>query len=184
MPDQFEVPVSEQEKPEEKKRGLSFSEAYDQMVAEVREDYLNRAKTTSKWFSHDFLISGKGRDAKVVDLFAEEEVPETEKVKSWNIQFLRDELIKLTGPDVLEDQAKRIAGVLDRVVSQFPDRIPRYFQGYTKCASFPDSTLERFQEETEPLILFALELDKKGEAIPSKIKDLKTLYAKSVRVEV
>lgn len=82
-----------------------------------------------------------------------------------------------------KDYAADVTDWLRRVALWRPDLIPQYFGEYVAAdelknqgSYYPDGRIERFEQELEPVIMYARTLAAQGHTIPDNFRQLEELY--------
>lgn len=161
-------------------------------------DFLKKAKNVYKGFAKDFVVEGNQEGVAVLlKVNSTEKNPEF-KTKAAH-SYLKRLMRLIEDKTEFPDNAKYVAevmGIFSGIVKLFPDRTPQYFSSYEVDADltviagqtldgtpkkyyWADASIEKYQDEIEPIILFALERHARGENIPAEFNELKDLYAKS-----
>ncbi len=160
------------------------------------QDFKQKATSVLNELKQDFVIDfpEQGMEVSLPAVVSDLPLFDT-KVSQMVIRRL-ERVIEGSGLENNVAIAKEVMDNFRTIALRFPTRIPKYFKDYEVNESlniisgysndnekrkyyWADSSIERYQDETEPVILFALELARKGVDIPSKFNELEALYKKS-----
>jgi hypothetical protein len=162
----------------------------------LAEDFQDKARIVLNAVGADFIQ--KGEDGMEIYKPVQDENGRPRKFETELLHAFIRRTSELVSRESIEDGSKYAAELMNelyKIASLFPDRIPRYFEGYsintalntypyqfengTIMTYYPDNTIESWQVQKESVILFALDQAKQGKALPKTWRELQDMYTSS-----